>query len=129
MTDSAFSSDIEAEMRCSDTITTPTCGVKPLMLQQGNSKLSSSTNSELRSDCESGVDMSSLQISQSTIEENNSTDLSVEKLTTEVTSVAINWKSLRNVHSCSCLTQFEHFTRKVGLAVKIVLFLFFVFAF
>ena len=40
--------------------------------------------------------------------------LQIYNLLTELQSVAVEWKSLRKVRSCSCAMPFEHFTKKVG---------------
>lgn len=37
------------------------------------------------------------------------------KLADEIDSVAVDWKSLRNVTGCSCGTPFDQFSKKVGL--------------
>ncbi|XP_014670869.1 PREDICTED: myotubularin-related protein 6-like [Priapulus caudatus] len=116
LTDSAISSDAEADARAAaaaaDTITTPTCGVRPLA-PPGGGKLSGSMTSELRSECgESGVATSTMTSSSRSAIEENGGGVTAARLAAEVASVAVDWKSLRNVHGCACLTQFEHFTRK-----------------
>lgn len=35
------------------------------------------------------------------------------QLTDEMDSVALEWKTLRNVYECICSTPFDHFSRKV----------------
>ncbi|KAJ4446902.1 hypothetical protein ANN_13603 [Periplaneta americana] len=39
--------------------------------------------------------------------------LSVEQLAAELNSVALDWKTLRNIRECVCSTPFDHFSRKV----------------
>jgi hypothetical protein len=39
--------------------------------------------------------------------------MSVEQLATELGSVALDWKTLRNIKECVCSTPFDHFSRKV----------------
>jgi hypothetical protein len=44
----------------------------------------------------------------------NATDvMSVEQLAAELDSVALDWKTLRNIRECVCSTPFDHFSRKV----------------
>lgn len=38
----------------------------------------------------------------------------IQELTRDLESVAIDWKTLRNITECSCSTPFDHFSRKVG---------------
>ncbi|XP_021924454.1 myotubularin-related protein 8 isoform X7 [Zootermopsis nevadensis] len=38
--------------------------------------------------------------------------LSVEQLAAELGSVALDWKTLRNIRECACSTPFDHFSRK-----------------
>ncbi|XP_066999702.1 myotubularin-related protein 8 isoform X3 [Anabrus simplex] len=38
--------------------------------------------------------------------------LSVDQLTNELDSVALDWKTLRNIRECVCSTPFDHFSRK-----------------
>ncbi|PSN42829.1 Myotubularin-related protein 8 [Blattella germanica] len=38
--------------------------------------------------------------------------LSVDQLTAELASVALDWKTLRNIRECGCTTPFDHFSRK-----------------
>lgn len=40
--------------------------------------------------------------------------LCVDQLLMELKSVAIDWKTFRNVSQCSCAIPFEHYTKKVG---------------
>lgn len=51
-------------------------------------------------------------------EEENSLvkDASVDVLSEELDSVALDWKTLRNVKECPCSTQFDHFSSKVILS-------------
>lgn len=37
-----------------------------------------------------------------------------EKITKELDSVAVDWKSLRTTTACSCTTPFDQFSRKVN---------------
>jgi hypothetical protein len=39
--------------------------------------------------------------------------LSVDQLAAELGSVALDWKTLRNIRECVCSTPFDHFSRKV----------------
>lgn len=97
-----------------DIVTTPTFLIDTVN-RVGNDVESSDANScngeVLNSDYESGVDSSSLQTSQCTVA--SSADcLTAARLTREVESVAVDWKSLRHVRHCPCSAQFEHFNRK-----------------
>ncbi|KAL3880470.1 hypothetical protein ACJMK2_032706 [Sinanodonta woodiana] len=78
-----------------------------------------------KSDSESGFDESSSQLSRSGIEDGISTldssmlsrstsfeKLSVDQLVLELKSIAMDWRSFRNVHNCSCAMPFDHFTTK-----------------
>ena len=47
--------------------------------------------------------------------------LQIYNLLTELQSVAVEWKSLRKVHSCSCAMPFEHFTKKVGVCLCVII--------
>ncbi|XP_056012454.1 myotubularin-related protein 6-like isoform X2 [Ostrea edulis] len=86
---------------------------------------------DIKSDNESGFDESSSQLSKSghgdltttqTGIETGSLDssmcsvgrdqLSLDLLVFEMNSVAIDWKSFRNVHNCSCASPFNSFTKK-----------------
>ena len=77
-----------------------------------------------KSDSESGFDESSSQMSRSGIEENafmssmvrspSSDNLSEDMLRAEVKTVACEWKSLRNVMTCSCATPFDYYVKKVS---------------
>ena len=40
--------------------------------------------------------------------------LSAFQLRREVDSVALDWRSLRNIKECACSTPFDHFSKKVG---------------
>ena len=40
--------------------------------------------------------------------------LTVDQLTRELDSVAIDWTSPRGVRECSCTTAFDHFSKKVS---------------
>lgn len=37
----------------------------------------------------------------------------MQELTTELESVALDWKTIRNIKECGCSTPFDHFSRKV----------------
>lgn len=37
----------------------------------------------------------------------------IQELTKDLESVAVDWKTLRNITECSCSTPFDHFSRKV----------------
>lgn len=82
----------------------------------------------LKSDTESGFDESSSQMSRSGIDEvgicngleasslvrsPSSEQLSVDQLLAELKTVAIGWKSFRNVQNCSCATPFDYDVKKV----------------
>lgn len=86
---------------------------------------------DIKSDNESGFDESSSQMSKSgqgdlntvrTGIETGSLDssvcsvgrdqLSLDLLSLEMSSVAIDWKSFRNIHNCSCASPFNSFTKK-----------------
>ncbi|XP_074649739.1 phosphatidylinositol-3,5-bisphosphate 3-phosphatase MTMR6-like isoform X2 [Tubulanus polymorphus] len=76
------------------------------------------------SDCESGFDENGSQMSKSANDDSNSTCLissfssnssdhtSVEQIMSEINSVAVNWKSFRNVRQCSCTSPFDSFSKK-----------------
>ena len=49
------------------------------------------------------------------------TPISSEILKNEMESVALEWKAFRNIVECSCMTPFDHSSRKVRL---LLLFLF-----
>lgn len=44
-------------------------------------------------------------------DECNSVDL--QEVTKDLESVALDWKTLRNISECGCSTPFDHFSRKV----------------
>lgn len=44
---------------------------------------------------------------------NTSSSEGVFKLNQQLETVALDWKSLRNIKECSCSTPFDHFSRKV----------------
>lgn len=86
------------------------------------------TVNHLKSDSESGFDESSSQMSRSGFDEvgvyigleasglarSPSTDnLTLEQLILELKSVAVGWKSFRNVQNCSCATPFDYYVKKV----------------
>jgi len=75
------------------------------------------------SDTESGFeDAASSQLSKSTMDDSGSLsnsaflagseEVSADTLLMELKSVAVNWKTLRNVRSCNCAIPFETFTKK-----------------
>ncbi|XP_059168052.1 myotubularin-related protein 6-like [Physella acuta] len=80
----------------------------------------------LKSDTESGFDESSSQMSRSGIDDGvyvgmeasgmvrspSSDQLSVDQLIAELKTVAIGWKSFRNVNSCACATPFDYYVKK-----------------
>lgn len=91
----------------------------------------------IKSDRESGFDELSSQMSKSGIEEENSQmsksgteegvgtmessmlsatcgteQLSLDQLLTELQSVAVDWRSFRHVHTCTCAAPFDCFTKK-----------------
>lgn len=43
--------------------------------------------------------------------------LNLDYLVLELTSVALDWKSFRNVHNCSCASPFDRFTKKASYIV------------
>lgn len=45
-----------------------------------------------------------------------------DKVTKELDSVAVDWKSLRTTTACSCTTPFDQFSRKVSTYKLIVVF-------
>lgn len=78
-----------------------------------------------KSDTESGFDESSSQLSRSGFEDGlgsstisltgvlgNSEPLTRAQFQVELSSVAVDWKPLRNVQNCSCAYSFEHFSKK-----------------
>lgn len=88
---------------------------------------------DIRSDNESGFDESSSQMSKSGHGDLNTVrtgietgslsldssvcsvgrdQLSLDLLVLEMSSVAIDWKSFRNIHNCSCASPFNSFTKK-----------------
>lgn len=46
--------------------------------------------------------------------ENNLISFDVDQITKDVESVAIDWKTVRNINECGCSTQFDHYSRKVS---------------
>lgn len=46
------------------------------------------------------------------LQENDSS--AIKELTLEMESVALDWKTLRNITECSCSAPFDHFSRKVS---------------
>lgn len=86
----------------------------------------------LKSDTESGFDESSSQMSRSGIDDGvyigmeasgmvrspSSDQLSVDQLIAELKTVAIGWKSFRNVNSCACATPFDYYVKKVSKIVR-----------
>lgn len=41
--------------------------------------------------------------------------LGVQEVVKDLESVALDWKTLRNISECGCSTPFDHFSRKVSL--------------
>lgn len=39
--------------------------------------------------------------------------IGVQEITKDLESVALDWKTLRNINECGCSTPFDHFSRKV----------------
>ncbi|XP_071086998.1 phosphatidylinositol-3,5-bisphosphate 3-phosphatase MTMR6-like isoform X1 [Haliotis cracherodii] len=88
------------------------------------SKDSDLSGNHVKSDSESGFDESSSQMSRSGIEDGYAMDssllhrspssetLSLDQLLMELKTVAVEWRSFRNVHNCSCATPFDHYVKK-----------------
>ncbi|XP_052793920.1 myotubularin-related protein 6-like isoform X1 [Mya arenaria] len=81
--------------------------------------------SQTKSDSESGFDESCSNMSRSGIDECYSTlengsisqsmsldRLNLDQLHLELDSVAVDWRSFRNIFTCSCAFPFDHFTKK-----------------
>lgn len=89
-----------------------------------NKLLENFTQNHVKSDSESGFDESGSQMSQSGIEDHISPDLlsrstsleklNIDQLVLELQSVAIDWQSFRNIHTCSCAMPFDYFTKKAS---------------
>lgn len=87
-----------------------------------NKVLENFSQNNVRSDSESGFDESGSQMSRSGIEDHISPDLlsrstsleklNIDQLVLELQSVAIEWQSFRNIHTCSCAMPFDYFTKK-----------------
>jgi len=60
------------------------------------------------SDTESGFDDGKELVSPSKI----TSAVTADQLAEELSSVAIDWKTIRNVKECICTTPFDHFSRK-----------------
>lgn len=85
------------------------------------------SGNHVKSDSESGFDESSSQMSRSGIEDGYAMDssllhrspssetLSLDQLLMELKTVAVEWRSFRNVHNCSCATPFDHYVKKARL--------------
>lgn len=43
----------------------------------------------------------------------NNVSMGIQEVTKDLESVALDWKTLRNVNECGCSTPFDHFSRKV----------------
>jgi hypothetical protein len=56
-------------------------------------------------------------LSQDVFKDEKSEDVTAEQLAMELKSVAIEWKTLRNVRECNCSTPFDHFSRKVRISL------------
>lgn len=41
-------------------------------------------------------------------------DTNMQQITAELESVALDWKTLRNITECNCSTPFDHFSRKAS---------------
>lgn len=104
------------------------CDIKPEQSSKDTGDLI-----DIRSDNESGFDESSSQMSKSGHGDLNTVrtgietgslsldssvcsvgrdQLSLDLLVLEMSSVAIDWKSFRNIHNCSCASPFNSFTKK-----------------
>lgn len=83
--------------------------------------------SQTKSDSESGFDESCSNMSRSGIDDCNSAiengtisrstsleKLNLDQLKLELDSVALEWKSFRNIFTCSCAFPFDHFTKKAS---------------
>lgn len=83
----------------------------------------------LKSDSESGFDESCSQMSRSGIDEGYTMtessiltrttsfeQLSLDQLLLELKSVAIDWRSFRNIDNCTCASPYDHFTKKARLS-------------
>ena len=80
----------------------------------------------MKSDSESGFDESMSQMSRSGVDEGpftlqssmirspSSENLSEDLLRAEVKTVASDWRTLRNVVTCSCATPFDYYVKKVS---------------
>ena len=89
-----------------------------------NRVLENFTQNHVKSDSESGFDESGSQMSRSGIEDHISPDLlsrstsleklNVDQLVLELQSVAIDWQTFRNIHTCSCAMPFDYFTKKAS---------------
>ncbi|KAL5012393.1 hypothetical protein ScPMuIL_010944 [Solemya velum] len=79
----------------------------------------------LKSDSESGFDESCSQMSRSGIDDGYTMtessiltrttsfeQLSLDQLLLELKSVAIDWRSFRNIDNCTCASPYDHFTKK-----------------
>lgn len=54
------------------------------------------------------------EFQEDAINSNHVTSAAVEQITSEFDSVALDWKTLRNIKECNCSTPFDHFSRKVS---------------
>ncbi|XP_005111133.2 myotubularin-related protein 6 [Aplysia californica] len=82
------------------------------------------TGNHIKSDSESGFDECSSQMSRSGIDDvgalelsglvrsPSSDQLSVDQLIAELKTVAVDWRSFRNVQSCSCASPFDYYVKK-----------------
>ena len=82
--------------------------------------------SQTKSDSESGFDESCSNMSRSGIDEcklaglegdvisrsGSQERLNLDQLHLELDSVAVDWRSFRNIFTCSCAFPFDHFTKK-----------------
>ena len=53
----------------------------------------------------------------------SSENLSEDMLRAEVKTVALDWKSLRHVLTCSCATPFDYYVKKVSAWMFLLIFL------
>ena len=92
--------------------------------EKNNRVLENFSQNNVRSDSESGFDESGSQMSRSGIEDHISPDLlsrstsleklNIDQLVLELQSIAVDWQSFRNIHTCSCAMPFDYFTKKAS---------------
>ena len=84
------------------------------LLVEGSAAAQSDTESGFEDSCSQvSKDPNSLQTSLIMSHSDSNENLSIDQLIAELSSVAVDWKSLRNIKHCSCATPFEHFTKRV----------------